>query len=105
VLFVLTKCATADPSGRAVYGVRLRPNCGFESRQGHGCLSLMRVVCYQVEVSELGCSLIQRSPTECRVSECDREASITKPTRAVAPWYKNMTFELCVISYIFKFFK
>jgi hypothetical protein len=44
----------ADPSGRAVYGVGLRPlacwDCGFESRQGHGCLSHVNVCC-QVEVS------------------------------------------------------
>jgi hypothetical protein len=35
----------ADPGGRAVYGVGLRPigcwNCGFKSRSGHGCLSLV----------------------------------------------------------------
>jgi len=34
----------ADPSGRAVYGVVLRPlacwDFGFESRRGHGCLSV-----------------------------------------------------------------
>ena len=33
---------TAGPSGRAVYGVGLRPllrwDCGFESHRGHGCL-------------------------------------------------------------------
>jgi len=42
------------------------------------------VVCYQVEVSASGRSLVQRSPTECGVSECDREASKVKrpwPTR------------------------
>jgi hypothetical protein len=33
------------------------------------------VVCCQVEVSATGWSLVQRSPTECGVSECDREAS------------------------------
>jgi hypothetical protein len=51
---------------------------------GHGCLSLVSVVCCQVEVSASGCSLVQRSPTECGVSECDREASIMRrpwPTR------------------------
>jgi hypothetical protein len=26
-------------------------DCGFESRGGHGCQSLVRVVCSQVEVS------------------------------------------------------
>jgi len=29
-------------------------DCGLESRRGHGCLSLMSVVCYQVEVSATG---------------------------------------------------
>jgi len=33
------------------------------------------VVCCQAEVSAAGLSLVQRSPTECGVSECDREAS------------------------------
>jgi hypothetical protein len=45
-------------------------------------------VCFQVEVSVTGRSLVQRSPTECGVSECDREASIMRrpwPTGAVAP--------------------
>jgi hypothetical protein len=64
----------ADPSG-----VGLRPlaywDRGFESRLRHGCLSLVSVVCCQVEVSGKGWSLVQRSPTECGVSECDREAS------------------------------
>jgi hypothetical protein len=36
------------------------------------------VVCCQVEVSESGLSLVQRSPTECGVSECDREALIMR---------------------------
>jgi hypothetical protein len=39
----------ADLNGRAVYGVLLRPlaccDCGFESCRGHGCLSLLNVVC------------------------------------------------------------
>jgi hypothetical protein len=39
---------------------------------------LVSVVCCQVEVSASGCSLVQRSPTECGVSECDREASIMR---------------------------
>jgi hypothetical protein len=48
-------------------------DCGFESRRGHGCLSLMNVVCCKVEISASGRSLVQRSPTECGVSECDLE--------------------------------
>jgi len=35
----------------------------------------------QVEVSAMGWSLIQRSPTYCGVSECDRKASIMR-----RPW-------------------
>ena len=56
-------------------------DCGFESRWGRGCLSLVRVVCCQIEVSASGLSLVQRSPTECYVSECDREALIMR-----RPW-------------------
>jgi len=47
--------------------------------------------CWQVEVSVLGRSLVQRSPTECGVSECDLETSKTKrlmPTMAAEPWKK-----------------
>jgi hypothetical protein len=56
-------------------------NYGFETRWGHGCLSLVKVVCCQVEVSETGWSLVQRSPTERGVCQCDREASIMR-----RPW-------------------
>jgi len=64
---------------RLLLGVRLRSlaswDRGFESRWGHGCLSLVTVVCCQVEVSVTSWSLVQRSPSECGVSnECDREA-------------------------------
>jgi hypothetical protein len=41
-------------------------------------------LCCQVEVFASGWSLVQRSPTECGVSECDREASVMRrpwPTR------------------------
>jgi hypothetical protein len=49
-------------------GVRIPP--------GHGSLSVVSVVCCQVEVSASGQSLVQRGPTECCVSECHREALI-----------------------------
>ena len=52
--------------------------CRFEPRLGCGCLSLVSVVCCQVEASVLGLSLVQRSPTECGVSECDDVASIMR---------------------------
>ena len=39
----------AHPSGRVVYGVGLRQlafwYCEFETRRGHGCLSVVSVVC------------------------------------------------------------
>jgi hypothetical protein len=56
--------------GRSLAGI-----VGSNPTGGHGCLSLVSVVCCQVEVSASGWSLVQRSPTECGVSECDREAS------------------------------
>jgi len=52
------------PSKVRVCGLSLTWIAGFESHQGHGCLSLMNVVCCQVEVSATGRSLFQRSPTE-----------------------------------------
>jgi len=48
----------------------------FESRQGHGCLSLVSVVYCQVEVSASEGSLVQMTPTECY-----REVSIM-----MRPW-------------------
>jgi hypothetical protein len=45
---------------------------------GHGCLSVVSVVCCQVEVSAMSWSLVQRSPTECGVSQM---CVIVKPRR------------------------
>ena len=74
----------------------LRPlvcwDCGFEFRQGHAVVSLVTVVCCQVELSASSLSLVQRSYSECRVSECDREASMMRslwPLGALAPWAKK----------------
>jgi len=43
-----------DLNGRAIQGVGLRQlacwDCGFEYRRGHGCLSVVSVLCCQVEV-------------------------------------------------------
>ena len=68
----------ADPIGRAVWGVGLRPlawwDYGFESRRGHGWFSLVSDVCCQVEISLSGWSFVQRSSSECVVSDCDGEA-------------------------------
>jgi hypothetical protein len=49
-----------------------------KSHLRHGCLSLVSVVCCQVEVSATSWSLVQRSPTDCGVSEI---CVIMKPRR------------------------
>jgi len=41
-------------------------------------MSVVSVVCFQVDVSSMGRSLVQISPTKCCVSECDREASVMR---------------------------
>jgi hypothetical protein len=70
-----------DPSGR---GLRLRSAAarllGLWVRipPGHGCLSLVSVVCCQAAT---GWSLIQRSPTECDVSK----SVIVKPRKMRRP--------------------
>jgi hypothetical protein len=52
---------------------------GIESSQmGHGCLSLLNVVCYHVEVPATGWSLVQRSHTQC-VRVCMCLSVIVKP--------------------------
>jgi hypothetical protein len=40
-------------------------------------MSLVSVVCFQVEVSATGWSLVRRSPTECGVSECESRSTMT----------------------------
>ena len=65
----------ADRGGRVVQGLCLRPvvdwDLGFESRRGHGCLSLVTVV----SLSATSRSLVRRSHTECSGPECDVEIS------------------------------
>ena len=54
-------------SGRTFWGVGLWPllcwDRWFETHQGHGRLSVVCVVCCQVELSATRRSLVQRSPT------------------------------------------
>ena len=87
----------ADHSGREVKVVVLRPlaywDCGFEFRRGNGYLSYVSVVCCRVEFCASGRSLIQRSPTECGMSECDREYSMWRPKESVAPGGKKVTIQ------------
>jgi hypothetical protein len=66
-------------------GVGLQPlacwDCGFESRQWHGYLSLVGILLCQIEISATGRLVVQRRRTECGVSECDTEASTIR-----RPW-------------------
>jgi len=70
---------------RAVQGASLPAlacwDFGFESRLKHGCISYVSVMCCQVDVSASSLTLVQRSPTECGVSEYDRVVSIIR-----RPW-------------------
>jgi hypothetical protein len=78
--------------------------CGFESDRRHGCLPLVSVVCWQVEVSASGCSFTQRSSTGCHVSVCDCEASIMLrpwPTRAGLTNLRHTAFTAVPIFYLF----
>ena len=90
---------SAGPSGRAVKGVSLRPltcwDCGLESHWGHRCLSVVSVVCCQVEVSATSCLLVQRCATDCGASLCviyePHEWVVPGPLGTVAPKTKNKT--------------
>jgi hypothetical protein len=64
-----------------VCGCPLAGIVGSNPTGGRGYLSLVSVMCCQAEVSATGSSLVQRSPDECCVSECDRGASIMR-----RPW-------------------
>ena len=65
-----------------VEGVGVHPlacwDCGFEFSWQHGYPSVVFIAYCQVNVSALGWSLVQRSPTEISVSGCHRETSIMK---------------------------
>jgi hypothetical protein len=63
----------AQPCGRSLAGI-----VGLEARLGHRFLTLVSVMCCQVEVSASGWSLVQRNSTERGVSECNNESSIMR---------------------------
>jgi hypothetical protein len=69
-------CAMAARSRMWVCDRLLAGIGGFEYRWENGCLSLVSVVYCQVEVFASVWSLVQRSPTECGVSECDRRRGL-----------------------------
>jgi hypothetical protein len=53
-----------------VYGCLLAGIAGLNPAGGHRWLSLVSVVCCQVQVSATDRSLVQRSPAKCGVSLC-----------------------------------
>jgi hypothetical protein len=87
----------AGSTGRAVQSVGLLPlscwDCRFEFRQGHWTPVYSECCVYcPVQVSASGCSLVQRSPTESGMSECDSEVSIKRrplPTRVSYCYWKK----------------
>jgi predicted choloylglycine hydrolase len=87
----------AHPSARVVCDLGMwvlaSRKCGVESSRGHGCLFLVNVASYQVEVPANSHSLVQRSPIE-----CDLETSAKRqprPTRAVKPQNKVNNILMC----------
>jgi hypothetical protein len=58
--------------GRSLFGV-----FGFESCWRHESVSLVSVVCCQVQVSATGWSVVQRIPTECGVPEYEKAPTVT----------------------------
>ena len=81
------KCRSQWPNGLRRGSAATRLSGSWDRiPPGQQCLSLESVVCCQVEISASGWSLVQRSPTECGVSECDSEALIMRrpwPTRGL----------------------
>ena len=65
VSFPVAERSRARVCGRSLAGI-----AASNPTRGHRCLSLVSVVCCQVEVSAVSRSLVQRSPTDCGVSSC-----------------------------------
>ena len=75
MLWPQTSCVSRWTMYRSVHaaqsvGLRMLAcwDCGFESRQVRGRLSLASVVCCQVEFSALASSLVENNPTDCLLS-------------------------------------
>jgi len=68
----------------------------LETQMDRGCMSHVRVVCFQVKFSATKRSLVQRNPTECGVSRRDFE-TLTMwrlgPNGAIAS-QKNLSYLL-----------
>jgi hypothetical protein len=71
--------------------------------RSHGCLSLLSDV--EVEVSATGRAIVQRSHTECGMSECDRETlSNEEAGTAVEPWKNTFVYTLLFKASIYGIF-
>jgi hypothetical protein len=85
--------------GRSLAGVG-----GSNTAGGFDVCRLLIVVCCQVEVSVMGRSLIQRSPTECCLSVCDHGTSLKRhwPTRGCRAKEKLFLFRITgILHYVF----
>jgi len=78
-------------------------DCGFESCQGHGCLSLVSFVCCHVVVFAASWLLLQRSATVCGASLCliykPREWGGHCPRWAAGPKKKKYGWIVRVVHY------
>ena len=91
-IFVRSPIAATVQSKAWVCGRSLAGIAGSNPARGMD-VCLFVVVCFHVDVSATGRSLVQRSLNECVVSECGHETSIIRrprPTRAVGPQKKNL---------------
>jgi len=75
---VLLFAAVAVWSKACVCGRSLAGVAGSNPAGGLVVCHLLSVLCCQVEVSVTGRSLVQRNPTECGLSVCDRGTSVTR---------------------------
>jgi hypothetical protein len=84
-----------------VWGFSLAGIAGSNPAGGMDVFRLS-VMCCHVEVSASGWQLVQRSATECGVSECDREAEIMRPwpTRRCCAMGKNKSGQKCALYFI-----
>jgi len=73
-------------------------DCYFEHGRRHACLSLVSAVCCQVEVCVSGSSFVQMSLTECGMSQCEFEASMTRRNRPTGGCCAIRGAKICSIS-------
>jgi len=90
----------ADHSGRAVYGVGLRPlagwDYGFEFHLAHGCVFWVLCVVRQRSLRRTDHSSRGVLPSLVCLPECEQGTSHRRPrpTRTVEPWEKKKTIKV-----------